>query len=76
MGFIKINIIMVKNTILRISIIINKRKEVIASERYIKFIIKHQNKLQKRYYSENVPKKYRLVSVLRARKLLYANVDS
>ena len=34
----------------------NKRKEVIASERYIKFIIKHQNKLHRRYYSDNVPK--------------------
>lgn len=54
--------------------IINKRKEVIASERYIKFIIKHQNKLHKRYYSSNVPKKYKVVNVLRARKLLYKNV--
>ena len=51
-----------------------KRKEVIASERYIKFIIKHQNKLHKRYYSSNVPKKYKVVSVLRARKLMYKNV--
>ena len=53
--------------------IINKRKEVIASERYIKFIIKHQNKLHKRYYSDNVPKKYKIVNVLRARKLIYKN---
>lgn len=51
-----------------------KRKEVIASERYIKFIIKHQNKLHRRYYSNNVPKKYKVVNVLRARKLMYKNV--
>ena len=53
----------------------NKRKEVIASERYIKFIIKHQNKLHRRYYSDNVPKKYKLVNVLRARRLLYRSLD-
>ena len=52
----------------------NKRKEVIASERYIKFIIKHQNKLHRRYYSSNVPKKYKVVNVLRARKLMYKNI--
>lgn len=51
-----------------------KRKEVIVSERYIKFIIKHQNKLHKRYYSGNVPKKYKVVNVLRARKLMYKNI--
>ena len=54
--------------------IINKRKEVIASERYIKFIIKHQNKLHRRYYSSNVPKKYKVVNVLRARKLMYKGI--
>ena len=54
--------------------IINKRKEVIASERYIKFIIKHQNKLHRRYYSSNVPKKYKVVNVLRARRLLYRSI--
>lgn len=51
-----------------------KRKEVIASERYIKFIIKHQNKLHRRYYSDNVPKKYKVVNVLRARRLLYRSI--
>ena len=51
-----------------------KRKEVIANERYIKFIIKHQNKLNRRYYSSNVPKKYKVVNVLRARKLMYKNM--
>ena len=51
-----------------------KRKEVIANDRYIKLIIKHQNKLHRRYYSSNVPKKYKVVNVLRARKLLYKNV--
>ena len=51
----------------------NKRKAVIASERYIKFIIKHQNKLHRRYYSSNVHKKYKVVNVLRARKLMYKN---
>ena len=56
--------------------IFEKRKMTIYANKRIKFIIKHQNKLHKRYYSENVPKKYRLVCVLRARKLLYANVDS
>ena len=54
--------------------IINKRKEVIASERYIKFIIKHQNKLYRRYYSSNVPKKYKVVNVLRARKLMHKGI--
>lgn len=49
--------------------ILKKRKMTIYANKRIKFIIKHQNKLQKRYYSENVPKKYRLVGVLRARKL-------
>ena len=52
----------------------NKRKEVIDSERYIKFIIKHQNKLDRRYYSSNVPKKYKVVNVLRARKLMYKGI--
>ena len=51
----------------------NKRKEVIANDRYIKFIIKHQNKLHRRYYSSNVPKKYKVVNVLIARKLMYKN---
>ena len=46
--------------------ILKKRKMTVYANKRIKFIIKHQNKLHKRYYSENVPKKYRLVSVLRA----------
>ena len=45
--------------------ILKKRKMTVYANKSIKFIIKHQNKLHKRYYSENVPKKYRLVSVLR-----------
>lgn len=55
--------------------IFKKRKMTIYANKRIKFIIKHQNRLHKRYYSDNVPKKYRLVGVFRARKLLYANVN-
>lgn len=55
--------------------IMNKRAQAIYANKRIKFIIKHQNRLHKRYYSDNVPKKYRLVGVFRARKLLYANVN-
>ena len=50
-----------------------KTKVVLYGDSYIKFIIKHQNKLHRRYYSSNVPKKYKVVNVLRARKLMYKN---
>ena len=53
--------------------IMNKRAQVIYANKHIKFIIKHQNRLHKRYYSSNVPKKYKVVNVLRARKLIYKN---